>query len=158
MAGRFLSEDSFTCPVCMDIFEDPVILPCSHSLCRDCQQRCWHSKQRNECPICRDVSSGPNPPLNLALRELCEAFQQHKIKEEEAAAVAALAAAAEDPYVKVGDWPPEEECCSQHRNNKLQLFCMNDNQPACLVCRDSKTHDRHRFIPIHEAAQERKVL
>lgn len=155
MASR-LTEDNFSCPVCFDIFNDPVILPCSHTMCRECLQRCWRSKQRNECPICRAVSSGPNPPANLALRDLCDAFQQHKIQEEAAAAAASAVAAA--ACADVQERCPEEERCGQHRNNKLQVFCLDDKQPACLACLDSKTHHGHTFIPIDEAAQERKVI
>ncbi|XP_062390985.1 zinc-binding protein A33-like [Sardina pilchardus] len=45
--------------------------------------------------------------------------------------------------------------CSQH-SEKLQLFCEEDKQPVCVVCRDSKKHDGHSFHTIVEAAQERR--
>ncbi len=32
-----LSED-FSCPVCNEIFKDPVVLSCSHSVCKECLQ------------------------------------------------------------------------------------------------------------------------
>uniref|UniRef100_A0A4W6FVC4 RING-type domain-containing protein n=1 Tax=Lates calcarifer TaxID=8187 RepID=A0A4W6FVC4_LATCA len=39
------SEEDLSCPVCHDIFKDPVLLSCSHSFCRDCLQSWWREKQ-----------------------------------------------------------------------------------------------------------------
>uniref|UniRef100_A0AAQ5X1Z4 RING-type domain-containing protein n=1 Tax=Amphiprion ocellaris TaxID=80972 RepID=A0AAQ5X1Z4_AMPOC len=36
MASRL--EEDLCCPVCHDIFKDPVMLSCSHSFCRVCLQ------------------------------------------------------------------------------------------------------------------------
>ncbi|XP_033985974.1 E3 ubiquitin-protein ligase TRIM39-like [Trematomus bernacchii] len=47
----------------------------------------------------------------------------------------------------------EEALCSLH-SEKLRLFCLDHQQPVCVVCRDSKTHTNHRFRPIDEAAQD----
>lgn len=29
-------EEELTCPVCLELFADPLMLPCSHSLCKKC--------------------------------------------------------------------------------------------------------------------------
>ncbi len=44
-----------------------------------------------------------------------------------------------------------EEVCSLH-GVKLELFCPEDKQPVCLVCRDSQEHVNHTFRPISEVA------
>nr|XP_033952301.1 E3 ubiquitin-protein ligase TRIM39-like [Pseudochaenichthys georgianus] len=46
-----------------------------------------------------------------------------------------------------------EALCSLH-SEKLKLFCLDHQQPVCLVCRDSKTHKNHRITPMDEAAQD----
>ena len=69
-----LSEKDFSCPVCHDIFKDPVLLSCSHSFCKACLQKWWSEKKIQECPVCKKVSSTDDPPCNLALKNLCEAF------------------------------------------------------------------------------------
>uniref|UniRef100_A0A3B5LCU8 B30.2/SPRY domain-containing protein n=1 Tax=Xiphophorus couchianus TaxID=32473 RepID=A0A3B5LCU8_9TELE len=51
--------------------------------------------------------------------------------------------------------PPSEDLCSLH-SEKLKLFCLDHQQPVCLVCRDSEKHTNHRFRPIDEAAQQHK--
>ncbi|KAM9335626.1 nuclear factor 7, ovary-like [Symphorus nematophorus] len=124
------------CPICQDIFKNPVLLSCSHSLCRDCLQRWWADKLIHECPVCKRRSSRSDPPSNLALKNLCEAFLQELSLEEKASAKSAA-------------------LCSLH-SEKLKLFCLDHQQPACVVCRDSKTHTNHRFRPLDEAAEDYK--
>ncbi|KAF7709245.1 zinc-binding protein A33-like isoform X1 [Silurus meridionalis] len=45
--------------------------------------------------------------------------------------------------------------CSQH-SEKLNLFCLDDQQPVCLVCRDSRKHTNHKFRPVNEAVTDLK--
>jgi hypothetical protein len=65
-----------------------------------------------------------------------------------------------EPYPEEAVWglPTEEELqrlCTQHKE-KLKLFCPEDQQPVCLVCRDSRTHTGHKFCPIFEIVQDHK--
>ncbi|KAK7938410.1 hypothetical protein WMY93_001736 [Mugilogobius chulae] len=46
-----------------------------------------------------------------------------------------------------------ESLCSLH-SEKLRLFCLDHQQPVCVVCRDSRTHKDHRFSPIEEATSD----
>ncbi|XP_071382668.1 nuclear factor 7, ovary-like, partial [Centroberyx affinis] len=48
-----------------------------------------------------------------------------------------------------------EVLCSLH-SEKLKLFCLDHQQPVCVVCRDSEKHTDHRFRPIDEAARHHK--
>ncbi|XP_071389863.1 nuclear factor 7, ovary-like [Centroberyx affinis] len=120
------SEEDFSCPVCHDIFKEPVVLSCSHSFCKACLQSWWTGKQIHECPLCKRRSSKDHPPVSLVLKNLCEAFLLERDQRAEL-------------------------LCSLH-SEKLKLFCLDHQQPVCLVCRDSKTHTDHRFRPIDEAA------
>uniref|UniRef100_A0A673JC88 RING-type E3 ubiquitin transferase n=1 Tax=Sinocyclocheilus rhinocerous TaxID=307959 RepID=A0A673JC88_9TELE len=60
-----LSEEELSCPVCHEIFKAPVLLSCSHSVCKECLQQFWRTKKTQECPVCRRRSSKENPPLYL---------------------------------------------------------------------------------------------
>ncbi|XP_075318086.1 E3 ubiquitin-protein ligase TRIM39-like [Odontesthes bonariensis] len=129
MASR--SEEDFCCSVCHDIYRDPVVLSCSHSFCRDCLRSWWKEKPAQQCPVCKRRSSKNSPPINLLLKNLCESFVQDR------------------------DHRASEALCSLH-SEKLKLFCLDHQQPVCLICRDSEKHSNHRFRPIDEAAQQHK--
>ncbi|XP_015253520.1 PREDICTED: zinc finger protein RFP-like [Cyprinodon variegatus] len=129
MASRL--EEDLCCPVCQDIFKDPVVLSCSHSFCKECLKNCWTVGDERPCPFCRKQSSTDDPPCNRALKNLCETFLQQR--EQRAS----------------------EDLCSLH-SEKLRLFCLDHQQPVCVVCRDSEKHAEHRFRPIDEAAQQHK--
>uniref|UniRef100_A0A3Q0SL35 Tripartite motif containing 35-12 n=1 Tax=Amphilophus citrinellus TaxID=61819 RepID=A0A3Q0SL35_AMPCI len=127
-------QEELSCPVCRDIFRDPVVLSCSHSFCRNCLKRWWRGKEIRQCPVCKSASRKKHPPCNLVLKNLCENFLLET-----------------DQRASAGS----EALCSLHRE-KLKLFCLDHQEPACLICRDSKTHTDHRFRPIDEAAQDRR--
>ncbi|XP_073324798.1 nuclear factor 7, ovary-like [Pagrus major] len=132
MASR--SEEDLCCPVCQDIFRDPVVLSCSHSFCKDCLNSWWRDKPTRECPVCKRRSSKTQPPVSLVIKNLCETFLQER-----------------DQRASAGS----EAVCSLH-GEKLKLFCLEHQEPVCLVCRDSKIHKNHRFSPIDEAAQDHR--
>ncbi|XP_034463385.1 nuclear factor 7, brain-like [Hippoglossus hippoglossus] len=129
MASR--SEEDLCCPVCHDVFRDPVLLSCSHSFCKDCVKSWWKDNDVKECPFCKRRSSMLEPPCNLALKNVCEIFLQER------------------------DQSSSHALCSLH-SEKLRLFCLDHQQPVCLVCRDSEKHSDHRFRPIDEAAPQHK--
>ncbi|XP_044040002.1 nuclear factor 7, ovary-like [Siniperca chuatsi] len=129
-------EMDFFCPICQDIFRNPVVLSCSHSFCEDCLQRWWEEKLILQCPLCKRRSSKRDPPSNLALKNLCESFLRELSLEEKASA-------------------RSEDLCGLH-SEKLKLFCLDHQKPVCVVCRDSTTHIHHSFRPIDEAAQDHK--
>ncbi|XP_033989132.1 nuclear factor 7, ovary-like [Trematomus bernacchii] len=126
MASRL--EEDLCCAICHDIFKDPVVLSCSHSFCRACLQNWLTEKVIKECPLCKR-SSVYEPPCNLVLKNLCESFLQERSQRS------------------------SEALCSLH-SEKLKLFCLDHQQPVCVVCRDSKIHKKHSFKPIDEAAQD----
>ncbi|XP_073702747.1 E3 ubiquitin-protein ligase TRIM35-like [Garra rufa] len=129
-----LSEDDFSFPLCHEIFKDPVVLSCSHSVCKECLQQFWRTKETQECPVCRRRSSRDEPPCNLVLKNLCESFLK-EINERRSSG--------------------SEEICSLH-GEKLKLFCLEDKQPACVVCFTSQKHTNHTFRPISEVVQSYK--
>ncbi|XP_061669617.1 E3 ubiquitin-protein ligase TRIM35-like [Syngnathoides biaculeatus] len=130
MAGQI--EDDLQCPSCMEIFKEPVILPCSHSFCRSCVQRWWEERGDRTCPVCREKCHSTEPPLNLALRNVCEAFSKASLE--------------------------SRDVCKLH-GEKVKLFCLDHQESACVGCRDSKLHAGHKLCPLDVVVQDcRKTL
>uniref|UniRef100_A0A9J8C6N8 Uncharacterized protein n=1 Tax=Cyprinus carpio carpio TaxID=630221 RepID=A0A9J8C6N8_CYPCA len=128
---RSFSEVDLRCPLCHHIFINPVLLSCSHNVCEYCVRRFWEDKACKVCPVCQRRISMDFPPVNLALRNWCETFTQEKRQKSSSG------------------------ICSAHKE-KLKLFCLDDQEPVCLVCRDSKLHTNHRFSPVDEAVIDNK--
>ncbi|XP_027858687.1 zinc-binding protein A33-like [Xiphophorus couchianus] len=129
MASR--TEEDLCCPVCKEVFKDPVILSCCHSFCKECLKDWWREKLARECPVCKKLSVTEDPFCNLVLKNLCETFLQHR------------------------DQRVSEDLCSLH-SEKLKLFCLDHQQPVCHICSHSDKHTGHRFKPIEEVVQQLK--
>ncbi|XP_053192186.1 E3 ubiquitin-protein ligase TRIM35-like [Scomber japonicus] len=128
------TQANYSCPICYEIFSDPVILSCSHSFCRTCWRRCWAEDIKHHCPVCKTRCFESEPPRNLALKNLCEDFLAERAQRASAGA---------------------EPLCSLHAE-KFKLFCLDDQQPLCVVCMHSEKHRNHSIKPIDEAARDYK--
>ncbi|XP_063297100.1 tripartite motif-containing protein 59 [Pelobates fuscus] len=128
-------EEELTCSVCYNIFEDPRILPCSHTFCRSCLESVINSLDsflwrlslvRLKCPSCRNVTelspAGVNAlPINFALKSIIE-----KYKTEEQHSMAT---------------------CPDHHRQPLNVFCLKDRK---LVCGQCLTVGQHQGHPIDD--------
>lgn len=130
---KSFSEADLLCPVCRCVYMDPVMLPCSHSLCKVCFEKLWQKQKCLKCPLCKKQSPKMLPPSNLPLKSLCDRF-----------------------HLDIKESAASEMLCQLHKEN-LKLFCLEDKEPMCVVCRDSKIHRNHSFRPLDEAAQEHRV-
>ncbi|XP_048843238.1 zinc-binding protein A33-like isoform X4 [Brienomyrus brachyistius] len=133
-AASFLEEE-LCCAVCSDIFKDPVILKCSHSFCRVCLQKFWKGKSIRECPLCRRKSSVDDPPVSVVLKNVVETYLKNRIECEVA--------------------EKSESHCSLH-GEKLLLFCVDEQEPICVVCQTARKHKDHQLCPLEEAVEDKK--
>uniref|UniRef100_A0A3Q4HML9 RING-type domain-containing protein n=1 Tax=Neolamprologus brichardi TaxID=32507 RepID=A0A3Q4HML9_NEOBR len=56
LPAAFLSEDQFTCSICLEVFNKPVTTPCGHSFCQTCISSYWdgNSTKMYQCPLCKE--------------------------------------------------------------------------------------------------------
>ncbi|XP_037112682.1 tripartite motif-containing protein 35 [Syngnathus acus] len=143
-------EEELSCPVCCEIFKEPVVLKCSHSFCRACLQQFWNKKKaRRECPICRRKCSLTEPTVSLALRNVADTFLVEQRRRADSAGATGLN----------GHWDEEQQQqvvrCDSH-GEVLKLFCLDDFEVLCCVCHTSKKHHGHRVCPLEEGAHDCK--
>lgn len=74
--GRILSEEQFSCSICLEVFVEPVSTPCGHTFCKACLQGFWNHSKKFVCPMCKKVfSRKPELSINCVLAEIAEQFQ-----------------------------------------------------------------------------------
>ncbi|KAI9546305.1 hypothetical protein NQZ68_028722 [Dissostichus eleginoides] len=74
--GQALSEDQFSCSICLEVFVEPVTTPCGHSFCKACLMGYWTHSKKFTCPMCKkSYSRRPEMSVNRVLAEISSQFQ-----------------------------------------------------------------------------------
>lgn len=124
-------EDRLQCPICLEVFKEPLMLQCGHSYCKGCLvSLSRHLDSGLRCPVCRQEVDGSSSPPNVSLARVIEALRLP-----------------EDPEPKV---------CAQHRN-PLSLFCEKDQELICGLCGLLGSHQHHRVTPVSTVYSRMKV-
>uniref|UniRef100_A0AAY5K5L8 RING-type domain-containing protein n=1 Tax=Esox lucius TaxID=8010 RepID=A0AAY5K5L8_ESOLU len=50
-----LSEEQFQCSVCLNMFTEPVSIPCGHNYCKACIRKYWETTDLCLCPMCKEI-------------------------------------------------------------------------------------------------------
>ncbi|XP_053235239.1 E3 ubiquitin-protein ligase TRIM7-like isoform X1 [Podarcis raffonei] len=142
MAGSPAQDlcDEAICSICLEYFQDPVIIPeCGHNFCRSCLSQWWEkSEAEASCPQCREQIKQRNLIPNQPLATVLETLRAKELSLQGWETVAG-----------------KEGRCETHQE-PLKLFCKDHKRPICLVCDRSKEHENHKVIPLEEASQEYK--
>ncbi|CAM9826789.1 unnamed protein product, partial [Hapterophycus canaliculatus] len=65
-----------TCPVCLCVFEDVHVLPCSHRFCLECITGCFRSSKRQECPLCKIPAWKRDLTRDVPLQNIIVAYRR----------------------------------------------------------------------------------
>lgn len=166
-------QSELTCPVCLELFRDPVILECGHHFCQVCIIQCWEAKadEISSCPKCRKSCARRLRPNSL-LCNVVDSVRRARAMDAAAAGTSALdfeacpneypeerepGSSAGSEASSIGHWPHLLDMCEEHEE-KLKLYCDDDQLPICLVCGMSRDHKTHNVIPITEAFENYRVL
>ncbi|KAK3521489.1 hypothetical protein QTP70_007430 [Hemibagrus guttatus] len=148
MAQR-LSRD-LTCSICLDLFKQPVSLPCDHTFCQSCITNYWSgggggrapgqpsTGTSGSCPQCRKVFPGQSYRPNRIVANIVESYSR-EIEEESGSALSGT--------------PSCAPRCARHRE-ELKLYCEEEHQLVCLVCAVSQEHRSHMLVCVDEAEQK----
>nr|XP_020647419.1 tripartite motif-containing protein 59 [Pogona vitticeps]XP_020647420.1 tripartite motif-containing protein 59 [Pogona vitticeps] len=138
-------EEELTCSICYSIFDDPRVLPCSHTFCRNCLENVLHLSSNFsiwrplrlplKCPNCRTIVEIPpsgtdSLPVNFALKAIIEKYQQ------------------EDH--------PDVATCSEHYRQPLNVYCLLDRKLVCGHCLTIGKHNGHPIDDLQSAYMKEK--
>uniref|UniRef100_A0A3B5A333 Midline 2 n=1 Tax=Stegastes partitus TaxID=144197 RepID=A0A3B5A333_9TELE len=208
-------ESELTCPICLELFEDPLLLPCAHSLCFNCAHRilvshCSTSKPLEsisafQCPTCRYVItlnhrgleglkrnvtlqniidrfqkaslSGPNSPTEsrrlqpqrpytMDPRISCQFCEQDPPREAVKTCVTCEVSYCDrclrathpnkKPFTShrlvepVPDTHIRGLTCLEHENEKVNMYCLVDDQLICALCKLVGRHREHQVSSLTE--------
>uniref|UniRef100_H3C1J9 Midline 2 n=1 Tax=Tetraodon nigroviridis TaxID=99883 RepID=H3C1J9_TETNG len=210
-------ESELTCPICLELFEDPLLLPCAHSLCFNCAHRilvshCSSSKPLEsisafQCPTCRYVItlnhrgleglkrnvtlqniidrfqkaslSGPNSPTEsrrlqqqrpytatISARISCQFCEQDPPREAVKTCVTCEVSYCDrclrathpnkKPFTShrlvepVPDTHIRGLTCLEHENEKVNMYCLVDDQLICALCKLVGRHREHQVSSLTE--------
>ena len=122
-------EEQLTCPVCLDLYTNPKILPCLHSFCHECLEGLPQEREARgdtyylSCPTCRQRTEVPREgvgafPVAFHLNNLKEITQSLKKK-------------------------AQQVTCDDH-GKPLEVFCETCKTVICFHC-VVHSHKDHKY-------------
>ncbi|XP_049892546.1 E3 ubiquitin-protein ligase TRIM21-like isoform X2 [Epinephelus moara] len=115
-ASSLLSEDQFLCSICLDVFTDPVTIPCGHNFCKTCITDHWSINIQSQCAVCKELfDRRPDLRVNTFISEMTAQFRQSVQK---------------TTSISLGEQQanPEEVLCDVCTETKMKAL------KSCLVC------------------------
>ncbi|XP_075701971.1 E3 ubiquitin-protein ligase TRIM65 isoform X2 [Rhinoderma darwinii] len=141
-------RNDLNCSICLDVFANPLTLPCGHSFCQKCIHEHWDREETMSCftcPECRfPFSQRPEPQKNVSLSKVVEC-------------VTALDRSRALVPIVQSDTSAHNSAptlCQRHHQD-LILYCSSDNR--CICCKCLLTSCRqHEVQDIQELSHEEK--
>uniref|UniRef100_A0A3Q3IYL7 Uncharacterized protein n=1 Tax=Monopterus albus TaxID=43700 RepID=A0A3Q3IYL7_MONAL len=176
-----LSEEQVHCSICLDVFTNPVSIPCGHNFCQSCIVGYWKTSSLYQCPMCKKTfHKRPDISVNTVLREIAEQFKEIRIRGEVLcdaclgegrpkaikSCVVCLTSYCEEHlkshaarFTKHKLMEPvanmEDRMCPKHER-LLELFCKKDQTCVCVLCTETE-HRMHYTVPVEREWTEKKV-
>ncbi|CAM5139833.1 unnamed protein product [Eretmochelys imbricata] len=216
-------ESELTCPICLELFEDPLLLPCAHSLCFSCAHRilvssCSSSESIEpiaafQCPTCRYVISLNHRGLeglkrNVTLQNIIDRFQKASLSgpnspsesRRERTYRKSPAMSSERIACQFCEQDPPRDAvktcitcevsycdrclrathpnkkpftshrlvepvpdthfrgltCLEHENEKVNMYCVADDQLICALCKLVGRHREHQVASLSDRFEKLK--
>lgn len=156
------------CGVCLELFENPLMLPCSHNFCKKCIAGILQSREQQSqfryssssrsanslfCPLCQRkirLESGIDTlPINRTLENIISIYKEGH----------------QTTVTQFNDlfWNTQSEIaestCKIH-SNPMSMYCLSCNLAVCQSCDcaiDKSSGVLHRCISIKEYAFQTQV-
>uniref|UniRef100_UPI0037E80FEF E3 ubiquitin-protein ligase TRIM39-like isoform X2 n=1 Tax=Semicossyphus pulcher TaxID=241346 RepID=UPI0037E80FEF len=183
-ASSLLSEDQFLCSICLDVFTDPVTIPCGHNFCKACITEHWNINVLCQCPLCKELfEKKPDLRVNTFISEmaahssekqrtnagevLCDVCTETKQEALKSCLVCLVSYC--ETHLELHRSVPalkrhelidpvenlEGRMCKKHQR-PLEQFCKTDQLCVCRFCTESE-HKFHRIVSLREEYEVKKA-
>ncbi|XP_070556583.1 tripartite motif-containing protein 2-like [Ptychodera flava] len=127
-----IGEDFLTCPVCLEQYKNPKILPCYHTFCQQCLEKLVEKTGSLNCPTCQKSVQLPEDRVsgldnNFFMNSMLEVLKK---RTEESA-------------------DQSESKCEFCEETEASVFCVDCEQYYCRVCCE-KFHKKLKQAAMHE--------
>ncbi|XP_051915761.1 E3 ubiquitin-protein ligase TRIM39-like [Hippocampus zosterae] len=149
----FSMREELSCPICLQLYLDPVVLPCGHNYCQVCiMQTIDNADKTLQCPECRLQFPG--------VQSLQKNFKLSSIIKGYIASTSTLDAKVENQpktdelyeYPVVAESQTRKECDIHHC--PLVYFCSTDMALLCSKCFMEGLHHNHDLLTFSVAEGE----
>ncbi|KAG8433237.1 hypothetical protein GDO86_017497 [Hymenochirus boettgeri] len=184
MASADLLEE-LNCSICLNIYTDPVMLPCGHNYCQACIEKVLNTQKGfrgYNCPECREkFPKYPALQKNRKLKNIAERFPSVKLEPGVSGIFCTYCFHAQVPAIKTC-LQCEISLCDVHlnihnssvehvltepttsiKNRKcsihkelLKYFCHEDDVCLCASCCLAGEHKGHKVEYLNEAFDRKK--
>ncbi|XP_028325135.1 E3 ubiquitin-protein ligase TRIM8-like [Gouania willdenowi] len=149
-------EEELLCPICLNVFEEPIQLPCKHSYCTTCISEAWaKDKATVRCPECNhEYEQKPTLEKNFKLANIVKCF--NALSAEKAPLVLHCVLCRRGPPLPVRKvcLRCKEPCCQTHIQTHLQQPCVAPGHllvdPEELRAWTCPSHEAYRLLHCEE--------
>lgn len=149
-------EEELLCPICLNVFEEPIQLPCKHNFCKGCISEAWvKDSAAVRCPECNhDYDQKPTLEKNFKLANIVERF--NALNSEKVPAVLHCVLCRRGPPLPVRKvcLRCKEPCCQIHIQMHLQQPCaapghllVDAEELSAWTC---PSHEEYRLLHCEE--------
>ncbi|XP_070556577.1 tripartite motif-containing protein 2-like [Ptychodera flava] len=127
-----IGEDFLTCPICLEQYKNPKILPCYHTFCQQCLEKLVEKTGSLNCPSCQKSVQLPEDRVaglhnNFNINSMLEVVNK-----------------------RIGEVTDQNERkCEFCEETKASVFCVDCGQCYCDVCSE-KFHKKLKQAAMHE--------
>ncbi|KAK9525944.1 hypothetical protein VZT92_016609 [Zoarces viviparus] len=120
------TKEQLTCCICLEVFNDPVTLPCGHNFCKKCITNHFISNSQRQCPLCKErVDRNYKLRVNTIIAEMVLMYRMSAGRRDRRNSEPQAAEPGEVPR----DIPTETKQTALKFSLCLALACL-----ACLAC------------------------
>ncbi|XP_063816649.1 E3 ubiquitin/ISG15 ligase TRIM25-like isoform X2 [Pseudophryne corroboree] len=159
--AAFLCSEYLYCPVCLDLFREPVTIPCGHTFCLACITQCWSLQgMPTSCPQCRSTfrpDSSPRLCKNSILSQMVEDFSNFQESSEGMTALSNQAKTVGMPFEDLCHQNLPDGSLESKTSNKFDLppICRN-SQEAISVQEEETSIQDHKWSGLYAAVSKFK--